>query len=123
MAIMKKKFSFIQELFVLRYAITDSRTPFYAKLVAGLAFAYLLSPIDIIPDVIPVAGYLDDLVVVPFLLHLSFKWLPAEVIQFGQSQAKKHIVQLRVILAIVIVLLLAIMVGLFFLIRSGMEHF
>src|ERR1700712_2749655 len=120
---MKKKFSFIQELFVLRYAITDSRTPIYAKLVAGLAFAYLLSPIDIIPDVIPIAGYLDDLVIVPFLLHLSFRWLPVEVIQFGQSQAKRHIVQLRVILAIVVIILLAIMVGLFFLIRSGMQHF
>ena len=123
MATMKKKLSFIQELFVLRYAITDSRTPFYAKLVAALAFAYLLSPIDIIPDVIPIAGYLDDLVIVPFLLHLSYRWLPAEVIQFGQVQAKKHIIQLRVIFIVLVVLLLAIMVGLFFLIRSGMQHF
>ena len=69
----KGKISFIQEIFVLYFGIRDPRTPFHAKLIAWAALAYLLSPIDLIPDFIPVAGYLDDLVIVPLLLHAAFR--------------------------------------------------
>ena len=55
----------------------DRRTPFAPKLVAGLTLAYALSPIDLIPDFIPVLGQLDDLVIVPLGIALTLRLLPA----------------------------------------------
>jgi len=66
-----------QEVFVLYYAIRDDRTPLYSKLPAFFSLVYLLSPIDLIPDFIPLFGYLDDLIIVPLLFHISFRLLPA----------------------------------------------
>ena len=81
------KISFISEIFVLYYSIRDPRTPLHAKLVAVFAIIYLISPVDLIPDFIPIAGYLDDLVIVPFLLHIAYNVLPTEVkTQVGKSQ-------------------------------------
>jgi len=56
-----------RETHVLYLAVKDPRTPWYAKAVAGAVVAYALSPIDLIPDFIPVIGYLDDLIVVPLV--------------------------------------------------------
>lgn len=53
------------EIFALYLACRDPRVPWYAKALAGLVVAYALSPIDLIPDFIPVLGYLDDLVLIP----------------------------------------------------------
>lgn len=54
-------------------------TPLYAKLAAYLCVAYALSPIDLIPDFIPVLGYLDDLFILPFLIWLAIKLIPEEI--------------------------------------------
>lgn len=54
-----------QETFPIYNALFDSRTPVMAKILAALTVAYLLSPIDLIPDFIPVLGLLDDLIIVP----------------------------------------------------------
>ena len=54
-----------QETVPIYHALFDPRTPLSAKIVAGLIIAYLLSPIDMIPDLIPVLGLLDDLIIVP----------------------------------------------------------
>lgn len=54
-----------QETVPIYQALFDPRTPLSAKIVAGLTIAYLLSPIDLIPDFIPVLGLLDDLIIVP----------------------------------------------------------
>jgi uncharacterized membrane protein YkvA (DUF1232 family) len=114
--------AFTQELLILYYAVNDKRTPFYAKWVALLAFVYLISPIDLIPDFIPFVGYLDDLVIVPFVLHIAFRLLPAQVKQDSLMRARKHMAKLRLIFAGLIMLLLAIMVGIFFLVKSVIHH-
>lgn len=65
---------------VLWVALWDRRTPWRARLPAILAAAYLVWPLDILPDVIPLAGWLDELVVVPLLLGLARRALPVEVL-------------------------------------------
>lgn len=65
-----------QDVLALWLASRDSRTPGYAKLVAGAVAAYALSPIDLIPDFIPVLGYLDDLIIVPLGILLVVKLIP-----------------------------------------------
>lgn len=60
-------------------ALKDTGTPWYAKLLAGLTVAYALSPIDLVPDFIPVLGYLDDLIILPGLVALTVKCIPHEV--------------------------------------------
>ena len=54
-------------------------TPWYAKLFAAVTVAYTLSPIDLIPDFIPLLGYIDDLVILPLLVSLTVKGIPKEV--------------------------------------------
>ena len=61
-------------------ACRDPRTPWYAKLLAGAIVAYALSPIDLIPDFVPVLGYVDDLLIVPLGLSLAARLVPPEVI-------------------------------------------
>lgn len=117
-----KAFSFKQEMFVLYYSITDSRTPILSKLVAFAALLYLISPIDLIPDFIPILGYVDDIVIAPLLLHIAFRLLPADVKASGMEKAKKHIVALRIAFVIIILLLLSILIGIFFLLHSALQH-
>jgi uncharacterized membrane protein YkvA (DUF1232 family) len=61
-------------------ALRDPRVPWYAKALGVVIVAYALSPIDLIPDFIPVIGYLDDLVLVPLGLVLMLRLIPAEVL-------------------------------------------
>ena len=56
--------------------LKDRRTPVLAKLMASLAVFQALSPIDLIPDFIPVLGYLDDVIILPFLIYLTVKLIP-----------------------------------------------
>ena len=57
----------------------DPRTPWAAKAVLALTLAYALSPVDLIPDFIPVVGYLDDLLIVPFGMWLAYVLVPREL--------------------------------------------
>ena len=68
-------------------ALKDKETPFVAKLFAGITVAYALSPIDFIPDFIPVLGYLDDLILLPVLVALTIKFIPKEVMERNQKLA------------------------------------
>ena len=68
-------------------AYRDKRTPFAAKLLIGLTVGYLMSPIDLIPDFIPVLGLLDDLLIVPALITFSIKLIPEEVIRDARLRA------------------------------------
>jgi uncharacterized membrane protein YkvA (DUF1232 family) len=75
------------EIAVYQLVLRDSRTPWYAKATLGLAIAYFLSPIDLIPDPIPVLGQLDDLLIVPGLIWLSLKLIPPEVVAECRERA------------------------------------
>ncbi|WP_018615765.1 YkvA family protein [Segetibacter koreensis] len=73
---------------VLMLAYKDKRTPFAAKILIGLTVGYLLSPIDLIPDFIPVLGLLDDLIIVPILISASIKLIPAIVLSDARQSLK-----------------------------------
>ena len=109
--------SFLREIFVLYFAMRDSRTPFFAKGVAFLAILYLLSPIDFIPDFIPVVGYLDDMIIVPLLLHFAFSLLPQPVRESGWIAAKKHMFWIRALMIIGLIIIIVIAVILFLLFK------
>jgi len=70
-----------KEVYTLFLAYKDPRVPWYAKVFTGLVVAYAFSPIDLIPDFIPVLGYLDDLVLIPLGVALAIKMIPAEVME------------------------------------------
>jgi uncharacterized membrane protein YkvA (DUF1232 family) len=69
-------------------ALRQKETPWYAKVVAGLTVGYALSPIDLIPDFIPVLGYLDDLIILPALVALTVRMIPAEVMAQCRAEAE-----------------------------------
>lgn len=69
-------------------ALKDKDTPILAKLLAGFTVAYALSPIDPIPDFIPVLGYLDEVILLPILVALTVKLIPEEVMERYRVQAK-----------------------------------
>lgn len=68
-------------------AARDPRTPWAAKVLAALVVAYALSPIDLIPDFIPVLGHLDDLILVPLGIWLTLRLIPAEVMADARARA------------------------------------
>ena len=70
-------------------AARDPRTPWYAKALALLVAAYALSPIDLIPDFIPVLGYLDDLVLVPLGIMLAVRLIPPKVMKEHRATAAR----------------------------------
>ena len=78
------------ESYTLACAYQHPRTPWYAKLSILLTLGYLLSPIDLIPDFIPILGYVDDLVLVPLLLLLSIKLVPKDIIDDCREQARQR---------------------------------
>ena len=69
-----------QEIAVQRLVLHDKRTPRIAKWFLGLAIGYALSPIDLIPDSIPVLGHLDDVIIVPGLIAIALKFIPKDVV-------------------------------------------
>lgn len=68
-----------RDVLMLWLAARDPRTPIWAKLLAGLVAAYALSPIDLIPDIIPILGYLDDVLLVPVGIWIAVKMIPASL--------------------------------------------
>jgi uncharacterized membrane protein YkvA (DUF1232 family) len=83
------------ETFALYYAIRDPRTPLLAKIVAGVVVAYALSPIDLVPDFIPVLGYLDDLILVPLGIALSIRMIPEQVMYEARVRAQSQVVRAK----------------------------
>ena len=75
------------ETYALYLAYRDPRVPWYARLVAACVVAYALSPVDLIPDFIPLLGYLDDLVLVPLGLALALRLIPAPVMAECRERA------------------------------------
>lgn len=71
-------------------AARDPRVPWYAKLLAGAVAAYALSPIDLIPDFIPVLGYLDDVIVVPAGILLTVRLIPSGLMEEFRAEAARR---------------------------------
>ena len=96
-----------QEVFAVYIAARDPRTPWYAKALIFLIVAYTLSPIDLIPDFIPVLGYLDDLIIVPSGIWLAVRLIPAEVMEEARATAATQSVDrsVRIIGAAIILLI------------------
>jgi uncharacterized membrane protein YkvA (DUF1232 family) len=69
-----------RDTLALYLAARDPRTPWYARLFVGLIVAYALSPIDLIPDFVPVFGFLDDIVILPIGIILAVRMIPASVL-------------------------------------------
>jgi uncharacterized membrane protein YkvA (DUF1232 family) len=82
-----------QETYAIYLALRDPRVPWYARLLAACVVGYAFSPIDLIPDFVPVLGYLDDLVVVPLGIALALKLIPAEVMTECRAQARQVMAQ------------------------------
>jgi uncharacterized membrane protein YkvA (DUF1232 family) len=76
------------EILALWLAARDPRVPWYAKLVAGMVAAYALSPVDLIPDFVPVLGYVDDLIIVPLGILLAVKLIPASLFDEHRRAAR-----------------------------------
>ncbi|WP_129688213.1 YkvA family protein [Gottfriedia acidiceleris] len=68
-----------RQVFTLYYACKDERVPWYAKVFIASVVAYAFSPIDLIPDFIPILGYLDDVILVPLGIIISLKLIPKNV--------------------------------------------
>lgn len=76
-----------RDVIALWLAARDRRTPWYTKVVAGAVAAYALSPIDLIPDFIPVLGYLDDLILVPLGIALAVRLIPPTLLEEFRAAA------------------------------------
>jgi uncharacterized membrane protein YkvA (DUF1232 family) len=77
------------DTFALYLAARDPRTPWYARLLVAAVVAYALSPIDLIPDFVPVLGYLDDMVLVPLGIVLAIQLVPAPVLAECRERARQ----------------------------------
>ncbi len=82
-----------KETYAIYLACKDPRVPWYARVLAGCVVAYAFSPIDLIPDFIPVIGYLDDLIIVPLGIWLVLKVIPPAVLAECRQKAAATISQ------------------------------
>lgn len=78
-------------VYALYFAYRDPRTPWYARIAAACVVGYAFSPIDLIPDFIPVLGYLDDLILIPLGVALTVRLLPAAVWTDAQARAAEAV--------------------------------
>jgi uncharacterized membrane protein YkvA (DUF1232 family) len=84
-----------QESYALYLAYRDPRTPWYARVFAACVVGYAFSPIDLIPDTIPVLGYLDDLILVPLGISIAIKMIPPPVMAECRDRARAALEQGR----------------------------
>jgi len=103
-----------REVLALSLAYRDPRTPWYARVVIICVVGYALSPIDLIPDAIPVLGYLDDLLLVPLGVALAIRLIPPRVLMESRVAAERQLAAGRgpgrVAAALIIVLWIALAV-------------
>jgi len=78
-----------RDVMTLWFALKHPDTPWYARALAAVITAYALSPIDLIPDFIPVLGYLDDLIIVPAGVWLLLRIVPEQVLADSRAQSEQ----------------------------------
>jgi uncharacterized membrane protein YkvA (DUF1232 family) len=96
------------EIFAIYIAYRDPRVPWYARIFAACVVGYAFSPIDLIPDPIPILGYLDDLILVPLGIKLAIKMIPANVMAESKEKAKEMIGQPNPVNRVAVVVIVAI---------------
>ena len=101
-----------EETYALYLAYRHPQTPWYAKILTGIIVAYAFSPIDLIPDFIPVLGYLDDLILVPLGITLVLKMIPDNVMTECRKQAQIDMKGEKPVNWLVTVIIVLIWVGL-----------
>lgn len=107
-----------REAYALYIAAGDPRVPWYAKAFMGLVLAYTFSPIDLIPDFIPVIGYLDDLIIVPLGIALALKMIPPQVLSDARNRVDELLQQGKPVIrggAVIIIAIWLTVVGAVFL--------
>lgn len=82
-----------RDVMTLWFALKHPDTPWYARALAAVITAYALSPIDLIPDFIPVLGYLDDLIIVPAGVWLLLKIVPENVVVDSRAKSEKWLLE------------------------------
>jgi uncharacterized membrane protein YkvA (DUF1232 family) len=82
-----------QDVLILWFATKNPNTPWAPKVICIFIVAYALSPIDLIPDFIPILGFVDDLLLMPFLIWLAVRLIPTVIIQESRIQADKWLIQ------------------------------
>lgn len=105
------------------FAVRDSRTPWYAKAVGLGVVAYALSPIDLIPDFIPIVGYLDDAVLVPLGLWIVIRLIPKPIMDECRARAetmsKRPVSRVAAVVIVGIWLGAAIFAGAWIIVAAG----
>ena len=100
------------EVYTLYLAYKDPRTPWYAKIFAAIVVGYAFSPIDLIPDPIPILGYLDDLVLIPIGVFLVVKMIPAQVLEESREQARALVAKGKPVNKVAAAVIIGIWIGL-----------
>jgi len=113
-----------KEILVLYYAYHDPQLSLLPKILIISTVAYALSPIDLIPDFIPLLGYLDDLIILPLLISISIKLIPVEIMEASREKAEKSNKRLKsnnlvgaifiLVWIIILILIVKIVINLFF---------
>lgn len=106
------------EVFALYYAYKDPRVPWYAKIFIIIVVGYAFSPIDLIPDFIPILGYLDDFILIPLGVSIALKMIPAPVMEDARRKAAETKVKIKNWVAAVIIIALWLALILWLLWRS-----
>jgi uncharacterized membrane protein YkvA (DUF1232 family) len=96
------------ETYAIYLAYKDSRVPWYAKILIAFVVVHTFSPIDLIPDFIPVLGYLDDLIIAPLGIALAIRMIPEDVMAECREAARASIGQDRPTSWVAVMVIIAI---------------
>lgn len=105
------------EVYTLYKAYGDSRVPWYVKVLIILLLGYFISPIDLIPDFIPVIGYLDDLVIISVTIYLIVKLIPNDVYQDCRNKAICEPISVRSKWIVTFLIIITWFVAIYFVIK------
>ncbi len=108
----RNKFRLLKsDLPVLYLATKDKRTPVTTKLLIGVTIAYFFSPIDFIPDFIPVLGFVDDLFMIPFLVSMAVKTVPVAVLADARARLNSGKSKMKNTLLVMIIIAVCVVSG------------
>ena len=100
------------DVYALYLAYKDPRTPWYARILAAVVVGYAFSPIDLIPDPIPILGYLDDLVIIPLGVFLAVKMVPTQVMVESRVRAREVMAQGKPVNKLAAAIIVLVWIGL-----------